>query len=118
MEDRAQRIRRKLMVLGKKLNPCLDQRLVEAFEDKHGITLPEAYREFLDRTYRTPSRFPALVRGLVRWNQELVVLTGKGQARLKYRWRGKLCAGSCLSDEWANRRFHDSHWGRGAVSSV
>jgi hypothetical protein len=47
MEERVQRIRRKIAASSKTLNPCLNQRMVEAFEDRHGIRLPEEYREFL-----------------------------------------------------------------------
>lgn len=47
MDERIERIRRKIAANGKDLNGCLDPEQVEAFEERHGIRLPEEYREFL-----------------------------------------------------------------------
>jgi SMI1 / KNR4 family (SUKH-1) len=47
MNDRIDRIRRKIAQQGRTFGPPLSDPEVRAFEERHGIELPKAYREFL-----------------------------------------------------------------------
>jgi SMI1 / KNR4 family (SUKH-1) len=47
MDDTSLKIKSKLKTLGKRLNPPLTENEMAAFESKHGVRLPEGYRQFL-----------------------------------------------------------------------
>jgi hypothetical protein len=47
MEQRLERIKRKVAAAGHLLGPVLSEREVGAFESRHSVTLPEDYRRFL-----------------------------------------------------------------------
>ena len=47
MEDRLHRVEVKVRQAGLKLRPPLTERAVLAFEESHGVSLPEGYRRFL-----------------------------------------------------------------------
>jgi hypothetical protein len=47
MDDTLLKIKSKITTLGKRLKPPLTETDVAAFESKHGVRLPEGYRQFL-----------------------------------------------------------------------
>ena len=47
MNETLLKIKYKVEILGKRLNPPLTEKEVAAFESKHDVRLPEGYRQFL-----------------------------------------------------------------------